>query len=109
MHLRMSRIVGACALLLVIGCKKYTSVDLGVGTGRGIVRRIDFEHHQITLEHGVISNLVHPMTYAYPVRSDSLMKPFSEGDTVSVTIKEDPPGQFVVLSLKRIHRGYRAE
>jgi Cu/Ag efflux protein CusF len=97
----------ALALLLLTGCSKLSSVDVGVGTGRGIVRRIDFEHHLITLEHGPVTNLLNPMTYSYAVRSDSLMKPFAEGDTVAFTMMEKPPGQFVVLSLKKIHGRFR--
>jgi Cu/Ag efflux protein CusF len=93
----------------VTGCTKIFPVDTGVGTGRGIVRRIDFDHHLITLEHGRITNLLNPMTYSYSVRSDSIMKPINEGDTVSFSIEEKPPGTFVVLSLQKIHslRGQR--
>ena len=103
----MSRIRFGFALLLIAGCSKISSVDVGVGTGRGIVRRIDYEHHLITLEHGRVTNLLNPMTYSYAVRSDSIMKPIADGDTVSFTMKEDPPGQFMVLSLKKIHGRFR--
>src|ERR1041385_1973226 len=97
----------AFAFLLFIGCSKVSSVDQGVGTGRGIVRRIDFDHHLITLEHGPVTNLLNPMTYSYAVRTDSIMKPVAEGDTVAFTMMEKPPGQFVVLSLKKIHGRFR--
>lgn len=103
----MSRVIFVLAVLSLFGCKRFTSVDVGTGTGRGIVRRLDFEHHLITLEHGPITNLLNPMTYSYAVRSDTIMKPISEGDTVAFTMDENPPGQFVVLSLKKIHVRYR--
>ena len=93
--------------ILLAGCSKLMPVDVGVGTGRGIVRRIDYDHHLITLEHGRVTNLLNPMTYSYGVRADSIMKPISEGDTVSFTMLEKPPGTFVVLSLKKIHVRFR--
>ncbi|GEM_PF-2143683 len=89
--------------LLFAGCNKIFPVDVGVSSGRGIVRRIDFEHHQVTLAHGTIPNLLHPMTYAYPVKSDAVMKSVKEGDTVSFTIEEQKPGEFQILSMKKIH------
>jgi Cu/Ag efflux protein CusF len=89
--------------LLLIGCSKILPVDTGTGTGRGIVRRIDFEHHLITLEHGRVVNLLNPMTFSYAVKSDDIMRPLHEGDTVAFTIQENPPGEFRVLSLKRVH------
>src|SRR5438045_2082884 len=94
----------ACAipsLVLLIGCSKLYPVDIGVGTGRGIVRRIDYEHHLITLEHGTVPKLLNPMTYSYAVRTDAIMRPIAEGDTVSFTIEEKPPGEFRVLSLEK--------
>ena len=89
--------------LLLVGCNKLYPVDVGVSTGRGIVRRVDFEHHMITLSHGTIPNLLHPMTYAYPVKSDSIMKGLKLEDTVSFTIQETKPGSFLVLSMKKVH------
>src|SRR5579871_4021879 len=83
-------------LLLGAGCSKLFPVDTGTGTGRGIVRRIDFDHHLITLEHGRVTNLLNPMTYSYAVKSDNIMRPIKEGDTVSFTIEENPPGTFRV-------------
>jgi Cu/Ag efflux protein CusF len=77
--------------------------DIGTGSGRGIVRRVDYDHHMITLEHGTIKNLLNPMTYSYPVKSDTIMRPIHEGDTVTVTIEENPPGEFRVLALKQVH------
>jgi Cu/Ag efflux protein CusF len=103
----MSRTLWVLAVVSLFGCKKYTSVDVGVGTGRGIVRRIDTEHHLITLEHGPVTNLLNPMTYSYAVTNNSIMQPFAEGDTVAFTMKEEPPGQFIVLSLKKIHERFR--
>src|SRR5438045_2229588 len=84
--------------ILFSGCSKLFPVDTGISSGRGIVRRIDFEHHQVTLAHGTVPNLLHPMTYAYQVKNDSIMKPLSEGDTVSFTIEESEPGTFRILS-----------
>src|SRR5438128_1993953 len=86
-------------ILFCVGCSKLFSVDTGVSTGRGIVRRIDLEHHQVTLAHGRIPNLLNPMTYAYPVKSDAILKGVNEGDTVRFTIQEQPPGTFRVLSM----------
>lgn len=93
----------AFTLLVLLGCSKLFPVDTGTGTGRAIVRRIDYDHHLITLEHGRVANLLNPMTYSYVVRSDSIMRPINEGDTVSFTIQEQPPGTFRVLSLTKIH------
>ena len=89
--------------LVLAGCNRLYPVDVGVGTGRGVVRRVDFEHHMITLSHGTIPNLLNAMTYAYPVKSDSIMKGLKALDTVSFTIQEIKPGSFVVLSTKKIH------
>ena len=89
--------------LILTGCDKFYPVDVGVSTGKGIVRRADFEHHMITLSYGTIPNLLHPMTYAYPVKNDSIMKGLKPEDTVSFTIQEMKPGSFVVLSMKKIH------
>ena len=90
-------------LLLFESCSKLMPVDVGTGEGRGIVRRIDFEHHEVTLSHGTVPNLLHQMTYAYAVKSDSIMRSVKEGDTVSFTIEESQPGTFRVLSMKQIH------
>jgi len=90
-------------ILLFAGCNKLVPVDVGIGTGRGIVRQLDFEHHEVTLSHGTVPNLLHPMTYAYAVSNDSIMRTVSEGDTVSFTVEESQPGTFRVLSMKQIH------
>ncbi len=87
----------------LMSCSKLFPVDVGTGEGRGIVRRIDFEHHMITLSHGRIPNLLNPMTYAYALKNDSIMRGLSDGDTVSFTIEESQPGTFRILSLKKIH------
>lgn len=89
--------------IAIAGCDKIFPVDVGVSSGRGIVRRIDLEHHQVTLSHGTVANLLHPMTYAYPVKNDSVLRSAKEGDTVSFTIQEQKPGEFQVLSMKQIH------
>ncbi|HEX5315674.1 MAG TPA: copper-binding protein [Candidatus Kapabacteria bacterium] len=92
----------SCCILLLAGCSKLVP-DVGTGTGRGIVRRLDFEHHEVTLSHGTVPHLLHPMTYAYVVSNDSIMRTVREGDTVSFTIEESHPGTFRVLSMKPIH------
>jgi len=89
--------------LLIMSCNKLFPVDVGQSGGRGIVRRIDTVNHQVTLSHGTVPNLLHPMTYAYPVSDDDVMRGVNEGDTVSFTIEEIKPGAFRILSLKRIH------
>jgi Cu/Ag efflux protein CusF len=90
-------------LLLLVSCDKLFPVDVGQSSGRGVVRRVDSVNHQVTLAHGTIPNLLHPMTYAYPVKNDAVMNGIHEGDTVSFTIEETQPGAFRVLSMKRIH------
>ena len=97
--------IGFMLISIVSGCQKLFPVDSGVGTGRGIVRRIDFDHHQITLSHGTVGMILHPMTYAYEVKSDSMMKNLNVGDSVNFSIEEPSPGAFVVQSLKKIVRG----
>jgi Cu/Ag efflux protein CusF len=64
---------------------------------------VDFEHHMVTLAHGTVPNLLHPMTYAYPVKTDSLMRGLEPNDTISFTIQELKPGSFLILSMKKIH------
>ncbi|MDP4198364.1 MAG: copper-binding protein [Bacteroidota bacterium] len=90
-------------LFAMLGCNKLFPVDTGTGSGRGIVRRIDYEHHLITLEHGTVPKLLSPMMYSYPLISDSIMKPIKEGDTVHFTIEELKLGEFRVLTLQKIH------
>src|SRR5437773_9578907 len=102
----MSRIISVLSVVLVlslISCDKIFPVDVGQSTGRGIVRRIDTVHHQVTLSHGSVPNLLYPMTYAYPVKSDAVFHGIHEGDTVSFAIEESQPGSFRVLSMQRIH------
>lgn len=90
-------------ILVFAGCGKLVPADAGIGTGRGIVRRLDFEHHEVTLSHGTVPHLLHSMTFAYPVSNDSILRMVKEGDTVSFTIEESQPGAFRVLSMKQIH------
>jgi Cu/Ag efflux protein CusF len=101
--MRQTLAVLGVLLVLLPSCNKLFPVDVGQSGGRGIVRRIDTVNHQVTLSHGTIQNLLHPMTYAYPVSDDNVMRGVKEGDTVSFTIEETKPGSFRVLSLKQIH------
>lgn len=109
--MRILRILEQITLLVFVisvsaGCSKLFPAESVTGTGRGVVRRIDLEHHQITLSHGTVQNLLHPMTFAYPVKSDKLMQGISVSDTVSFSIRELKPGSFLIESLaKAEHRG----
>src|SRR2546423_563215 len=89
-------------IIVLLGCNKLYPVDTGISTGRGVVRRVDLEHHQITLAHGTIPRLMHPMTYAYPVKNDAMLNGLMPGDSVSFTIEETKPGSFLVESVKKL-------
>jgi len=104
--LRMRKLLFV-TFIIIAGCNKLYPVDVGVDSGRGIVRRVDFEHHMVTLSHGTVPNLLHPMTYAYPVKTDSLMRGLQPNDTISFTIQEIKPGSFLILSMKKIHGPFR--
>ncbi len=100
-RLRMAFASIILMLLSVTSCQKLFPVDSGVGTGKGIVRRVDTVHHLITLSHGTVGTILHPMTYAYPVKSNAMMKNFAEGDSVNFSIHELKPGVFLVESLTK--------
>ena len=88
--------------VFAIGCDRLFPVDVGTSSARGVVRRIDYVNHMITLDHERIPNLLEAMTFAYPVRKDSLMNGLLPQDTVAFTLTESSPGNFVVQSLRRV-------
>src|ERR1700733_12922988 len=86
----------------LLSCSKFYPVDTGVGTGKGIVRRVDSVHRQLTLAHGTVSKLLHPMTYAYPVKNDAMLVGLVPGDSVTFSIEERAPGDFMIQSVRKI-------
>jgi Cu/Ag efflux protein CusF len=76
--------------------------DIGSGDGKGVVRRVDRDHKMITLDHGKIGDLVEPMTMAYPIDAIDKVNEILPNDTVSFTLKENPPGNFVITSITKI-------
>ena len=89
--------------LFYVGCVDLDGVDLPqTANGAGVVKRIDTEHKQITIDHDKVGEIIESLTMAYPVQSLAMMDSIKDGDSVSFTLREDAPGEFLITSLDKI-------
>jgi Cu/Ag efflux protein CusF len=89
--------------LFYVGCVDLDGVDLPRSEkGSGIVKRVDTEHKQITIEHEKVGEIIDALTMAYPVQSLSMMDSIRDEDSVRFTLREDAPGEFLITTLEKI-------
>lgn len=88
--------------LFYVGCVDLNGVDLPRSeNGKGLVKRVDLENKQITIEHEKVGEIIDALTMAYPVRSVDMMDGVKDDDSVAFTLREDKPGQFLITSLRK--------
>jgi Cu/Ag efflux protein CusF len=86
--------------LFYVGCVDLDGVDLPrTAEGKGIVKRIDIENKQITIEHGKVGEIIDALTMAYPVQSVAMMDSVRDEDSVTFSLREDAPGEFLITRL----------
>jgi Cu/Ag efflux protein CusF len=89
--------------LFYVGCVDLDGVDLPrTADGSGVIKRVDEEHKQLTIEHEKVEPIIDALTMAYPVKSLDMMEGIKDGDSVRFTLREDEPGQFLITRLKKI-------
>lgn len=89
--------------LFYVGCVDLDGVDLPrTADGKGIVKRIDLENKQITIQHEKVGEIIDALTMAYPVPSVSMMDSIRDEDSVAFTLREDAPGEFLITKLDKI-------
>jgi Cu/Ag efflux protein CusF len=94
--------------LFYLGCSDFDldGVDLPqTANAVGQVKRVDYEHKQITIAHDKIGTrdslvpMVDELTMAYPVRELSMLDSLKDNDSVEFTLREDAPGEFLITEL----------
>jgi Cu/Ag efflux protein CusF len=89
--------------LFYVGCIDLDGVDLPQSAnGSGVVKRIDIEHNQITIDHDKVEPIIDALTMAYPVQSLAMMDSIKDGDSVAFALREDAPGEFLITSLRKL-------
>ena len=68
------------------------------GQGSGVVRGIDTENAQITLEHGDIPGLMKAMTMTFDVADRKLLEGVEVGDEVNFRLR-DADGKYAVIEI----------
>ena len=89
--------------LFYVGCIDLDGVDLPqTANSKGLVKRVDYENKQVTIEHEKIEPIIDALTMAYPVQSLSLLDSLKDNDSVSFTLREDAPGEFLITALDKL-------
>jgi protein SCO1/2 len=90
-------------------CSKLFPVDVGQGQANGVVLQVDTVHDLVTLDHDQIPDLIEGMTFAYPVKSPTLLTDLHPLDSVHFTLKETSPGDFEVESITKVGKSVMAK
>jgi Cu/Ag efflux protein CusF len=67
--------------------------------GYGLIKGLDPEKGEITLDHGEIPGLMEAMTMTYRVSDPSMLEAFAPGQEVSFRLR-DQDGQYVVTAIE---------
>ncbi len=89
------------ALFLVIGPSMTACGDSNEGAnGRGVVRGVDLEKAQVTIEHEEIPGLMGAMTMKFEVVHPSVLEGVQEGEPINFRVRH-ADGKYTVLSIER--------
>jgi Cu/Ag efflux protein CusF len=89
--------------LFYVGCVDLDGVDLPqTANGAGVVKRVDYENKQVTIQHEKVEPIIDGLTMAYPVQSLELLDSLRDNDSVTFTLREDEPGQFMITALDKL-------
>lgn len=88
--------------LFYVGCIDLHEVEFPlIAKADGVVKRLDYENRQITIDHGKVGEIIDPLTMAYPVKDVQLMDSIRDEDSIVFTLVESGPGDFLVTSIDR--------
>ena len=85
-------------LLLTLGIA-LAACGSSEGSGHGVVRGVDREHAQVTLEHGDIEGVMKGMTMTFAVEDPQLLEGLETGEAVDFRVLYRDGG-YVVTSIE---------